>query len=284
MQPTGDDAISESTLRAADCHAHVFGEATYAFAANPAYLPDPIQRGTAKDFLAVLDAHGLTHGLLVAAQPYGRDNRCMLDGIAASGGRLKGVALAGPDIADRELAALADGGVVGIRRNLSTYGMREFTEPGADRLLARIKAMNWFLQIHCEKDELVQAAPLLHQSGVRIMVDHFGRPDPARGLEQPGFATLLEFGRAGNAVVKLSGPFRSSVQGEPYRDVEPFIAAAVDAFTLENCVWGSDWPFVRTERRVDYGANLACLSRWLPDPGDRRQVLWENPMRWFGFR
>jgi hypothetical protein len=65
----------------------------------------------------------------------------MLDGIKASGGRLKGVALVSPDISDRDLVSLADRGVVGIRMNLSTYGLREFTEPGADRWLARIKEM-----------------------------------------------------------------------------------------------------------------------------------------------
>ncbi len=271
-------------VRAADCHAHVFCDASYAFASEPVYIPEPSQRGTAANFLAVLDAHGLTHGLLVAAQPYGHDNRCMLDSISASGGRLKGIALVSPALSDRDLMALADGGVVGIRMNLSTYGMREFTEPGADRLLDRIKAMNWFLQIHCEKDELVQAAPLLRKAGVRIMVDHFGRPDVRRGVMQPGFATLLEFGKAGNAVVKLSGPFRCSVDGAPYRDVDPFIAAAIEAFTLENCVWGSDWPFVRVNERVDYGPGLACLARWLPDPGDRDKVLWKNPARLFGFQ
>jgi len=118
----------------------------------------------------------------------------------------------------------------------------------------------------------------------RIMVDHFGRPDLRRGLAQPGFATLLEFGRSGNAVVKLSGPFHCSSQGLPYFDVDPFIAAAIDAFTLENCVWGSDWPFVRVNERVDYGPGLACLTRWLPDRNDRHQILWENPARLFGFR
>lgn len=273
-----------SIVRAVDCHAHVFCDASYAFAAEPVYVPGPSQRRAAANFLAVLDAHGLSHGLLVAAQPYGNDNRCMLDGIAASGGRLKGIALVSPTISDRDLESLADGGVVGIRMNLSTYGMRELTEPGADRLLARIKAMNWFLQIHCEKDELVEAAPLLRKSGVRIIVDHFGRPDVQRGVEQPGFATLLEFGKAGNAVVKLSGPFRCSLEGVPYRDVDPFIAAAIEAFTLGHCVWGSDWPFVRMDERVDYGPGLACLTRWLPDREDRSKVLWENPARLFGFR
>ena len=38
-----------------------------------------------------------------------------------------------------------------------------------------------------------------------------------------------------HAVVKLSGPFRSSVAGPPYRDVDPFIAAQVLSATLNAC-------------------------------------------------
>ncbi len=69
----------------------------------------------------------------------------------------------------------------------------------------------------------------------------------------------------------------------PYRDVDPFIAAAIDAYTLDRCVWGSDWPFVRTEERVDYGPPLACLRRWLPAEADRHTVLWRTPAWLFGF-
>jgi predicted TIM-barrel fold metal-dependent hydrolase len=268
---------------AADCHAHVFGGDAYPFAAASVYRPEPSQRGTPRAFLAVLQAHGLTHGLLVAAQPYGDDNRCMLDAIAASAGRFKGIALVRPDIADRQLAALADAGVIGIRFNLSTWGLRELTEPGADRLLARVRELGWFLQIHCAGDELAAAAPLLRRAGVRVMIDHFGRPDLARGLGQPGFAALFALGASGQAVVKLSGAFRVSREGPPYRDVDPYIAAAIEAFTLDHCVWGSDWPFVRVEERIDYGPQLACVARWLPDPQDQRKLLWDNPARLFGF-
>ena len=105
-----------------------------------------------------------------------------------------------------------------------------------------------------------------------------------RGIAHPGFAALLAFGREGNTIIKLSGPFRCSVEGYPYRDVDPFIEAAIAAFTLENCVWGSDWPFVRVEQRIDYGPQLFCLPRWLPDPKDRTKVLWENPARLFGVK
>ena len=207
----------------------------------------------------------------------------MLDGLADSDGRLKGIALVEPHVTDRELMRLADQGVVGIRINLTTHGMTPLTEPGSDRLLRRVREMNWFVEIHCEKDELVEAAPLLRTAGVRIVIDHFGRPDVGRGVGQPGFQALLEFGRTGQAAVKLSGPFRSSAQGFPYRACDPFVAAAIDAFTLENCVWGSDWPFVLMEERLDYGPVFGCLSRWLPDPEDRHTVLWDSPRRLFGF-
>jgi len=273
-----------TAARAADCHAHVFCDQAYPFSPDTLYHPHASQAGTPAKFRAVLDAHGFTHGLLVGAGPYGPDNRCMLSAIANSGGRFKGIALVTPALADRELAALADGGVVGIRVNLMGHGMRPLIEPGAERLLARVKELQWFLQIHCQKDELVEAAPILRKAGVRVMIDHFGRPDVARGVSQPGFRALLEFGRSGNAVVKLSGPFRSSGEGYPYRDVDPFIAAAIEAYTLERCVWGSDWPYVRMDERMDYGPPLTCLPRWLPDPEDRRKVLWDTPARLFGFQ
>jgi predicted TIM-barrel fold metal-dependent hydrolase len=54
---------------AADCHAHVFCGARYPYDPATVYEPPPSQAGTTAKFLAVLDAHGMTHGLLVGAGP-----------------------------------------------------------------------------------------------------------------------------------------------------------------------------------------------------------------------
>jgi predicted TIM-barrel fold metal-dependent hydrolase len=269
-------------VAAADCHAHIFGPG-HPFAADLVYTPHPTQCGTGAQFRAVLDAHGFTHALLVAAQPYKYDNTCLLQAIADSGGQFKGIALVRADASAHELRDLAERGIIGLRFNLSSFGMREFSEPGADRLLAQARELGWFLQIHYEHDELVAAMPYVRRAGLRIMIDHFGRPEPARGLDQPGFAALLELGRSGENVVKLSGPFRSSREGYPYRDIDPYVSACLAAFTPARCVWGSDWPFVRVDERIDYGPPLSCLERWLPDEADRRRVLWDTPSRLFGF-
>jgi predicted TIM-barrel fold metal-dependent hydrolase len=268
----------------ADCHLHVFCGNRFPLSGDKLYQPHPSQMGTGKDFLAVLDAHGLRHALLVGAGPYGTDNRCMLEAIAASGGRFKGIALVDHDITEKELADLTAQGVVGCRINLFNHGLAPLTDPRAATHLARLREARWFVQVQCGEDQLAEAAPILRKARVKLLVDHFGRPKLDRGIQQPGYQALLEFGREGNTIIKLSGPFRTSAQGYPYRDVDPFIAAAIDAFTLDNCVWGSDWPFVRLDARVDYGPTLNCLGRWLPDPKDRNKVLRDNPARLFGFR
>lgn len=269
---------------AADCHAHVFCGSKYPHAPDALYAPDVSQAGTGGKFLDVLDAHGFTHGLLVGAGVYGEDNRCLVSACAISGGRFKGIALVRPRVSDQALSDLHDAGVVGVRMNIMNHGLEPLVEPGAEKLLARLKEMGLFVQIQVTGDQLLEALPILNKSGVRILVDHIGRPDLKRGVSQPGFQKLLELGRSGNAVVKLSGPFRSSVEGYPYRDVDPFVEAAIEAFTMDNCIWGSDWPFVRMDERMDYGLSLVPLVRWLPDAENRRKILWTNPQRLFGFK
>lgn len=269
---------------AADCHAHVFCGNKYPHAPEALYAPDVSQAGTANKFLDVLDAHGFTHGLLVGAGVYGDDNRCLVSACAASDGRFKGIALVRPQVSDKTLGEMDAEGVVGVRMNIMNHGLEPLIEPGAEALLARLREMNWFVQIQVTGDQLVEALPILEKSRVRILVDHIGRPDLKRGLTQPGFQKLLKLGKSGNAVVKLSGPFRSSVEGYPYRDVDPYVEAAIEAFTIDNCIWGSDWPFVRMDERMDYGLGLVPLARWFPDPEIRRRVLWKNPQRLFGFK
>ena len=150
-QPAATDPGSPFAMTApgaADCHAHIFCGTTYPFSPETVYVPHPTQTGTAAQFLAVLNAHGFTHGLLVGAGPYGPDNRCMLDAIAGSGGRFKGIALVKASVSQSELADLADRGVVGVRINLLNHGLKPLIEPGADRMLAYLKEMKLFAQIH----------------------------------------------------------------------------------------------------------------------------------------
>ena len=49
----------------------------------------------------------------------------------------------------------------------------------------------------------------------------------------------------------------------PFEDCWPFVRALVDAFTLDHCMWASDWPYLRAQERQDYGP-LVQLAAAVP--------------------
>jgi predicted TIM-barrel fold metal-dependent hydrolase len=270
-------------MPAVDCHAHVLDLARFPVGDSRGFDIQPNEHGTGAEYAAVLDAHGIGHALLInPLGGYGTDSRCMLATIAESKGRFKGIALLRPDASNHDVQALVDGGVIGIRFNLNFEKSPSLYGPAGERAIAIAREARWIVQVHYEGDTLVPALPILRAARVPVVIDHLGRPDTALGLDQPGFRALLELGREG-AIVKLSGGFRSSKTGPPYRDLDPFVEALVKAFTIDRCVWGSDWPFLRAHRRVDYGPQLTELARWVPDPAERARVLMHNPTRIFGF-
>jgi len=186
-----------------------------------------------------------------------------LPALAGSAGRFKGIALVGPGADERELAALADAGVVGIRFNLSSFGMREFTEAGAERLLAQVREIGWFLQNPLRGRRTAAAMPILPRCRVRVMIDHFGRPDIAHGLDQPGFAALLELGRAERQRVNF--PVRSAARAKVTRIMTsiPSSRRPSTPYTLDRCVWARTGPSCGWTNVSDYAPPLACLRRWL---------------------
>ena len=116
------------------------------------------------------------------------------------------------------------------------------------------------------------------------MIDHFGRPDVARGIDHPGFQTLLEFGRNGDAVVKLSGRSAPPARAIRYRDVDPFVDGRDRGLRDRPLRLGLRLALRAHERARRLRPALACLAALAPRRGDRRKVLWDNPARLFGFR
>ena len=118
---------------------------------------------------------------------------------------------------------------------------------------------------------------------MRVLVDHCGRPTVDDGVDERGFRALLELGATRRAFVKLSGFVKFSRKPAPYDDARPFVGALVDAFSLDHCLWASDWPYLRAPVHVDYGVLLQVALALFPDAADRRKLMWETPRHLFGF-
>lgn len=266
-----------------DTHAHIIDPRRFPFTDGPGYKPSADEAGTAEEFIGVLDAHHVAHGLLVQPSGYGTDNRAMLDAMARFPGRFKAIAVIDPETPEAELGRLGDRGVVGVRFNLQSYRADALAGAAAARSLARLEAMGWFAQVFADDAQWAEIAGVLARSRVKVLVDHFGIRNAANGVKQPGFQAVLGLGRAGKAWVKLSAPFRIADRKNGFADLDPVAAALLEAFGIEGCIWGSDWPFINLPGGFRYDRALWALERFLPEPAQRRQVLWQNPMGLFGF-
>ncbi len=265
-----------------DCHCHVIDPARFPFAADTKYRPAGAEIAPVEHLLRIMDRHGVEHALIVGTNSgYGTDLSPVLDAMARGAGRFKGIAVVANDITVSDLARLKTRGIIGVAFNAPFHGVGHYAK--TDDLLRKMVDLDMILDLQVRGDELLFFLPAIERSMVRLVIDHCGRPVPGAGLTQPGFQALLGLGRAGRASVKLSGFSQFSGQSYPYDDSAPAVAALLDAFTPDRCVWGSDWPFLRAPDRIDYGPLLDRMDTLVPDATMRRAVLWDTPRRLFGF-
>lgn len=265
-----------------DCHVHVLDPDRFPYAADTHYRPAGQETGTFEQLIALLDAYGTRHALIVGPNSgYGLDNRCLLDALARGNGRFRGIAVVRNDASASELTRLKEAGIVGVAWNATFYGVPYYAD--AAPLLARLRDLDLCMSLQVEHDQLVALAPMLRAAGTRVLIDHCGRPTAVAGLEQPGFRAVQDLAASGNAYVKLSGVSKITREAFPYASAQPYLEALLAAFTPERCLWASDWPYLRAAARMDYGVLLRHIERILPDPLVRRRVLWETPKTLLGF-
>jgi len=265
-----------------DTHCHLFDPQRFPYAADVQYRPQGQEIGDQASFERLMACFGVRHALLVGPNSgYNFDNRYLLHAIATGAGRFKGIAVVPGDTGSDTLADLKAKGIVGIAFNLALHGSAYYL-PTLPRMLQQLEQLGLWAQLQVTGDQLLDILPLLDRSGARLLVDHCGRPEVERGLAQPGFQALLALGRERRVVVKLSGQVKFSNERFPFADTQPYVEALLDAFGLEQCLWASDWPYLRAPLRLDYGPMLQHWEQLL-DARQRRQIMWDNPLRCFGF-
>jgi len=274
--------VSGKAAQIVDCHVHLFDPERFPY--SPAtHQPQPNDSAPVQDLIAVMDAHEISQAVVVnPTVGYGTTNAVTQAAIAQYPDRLAGIAVVDLDVTPAQLSTLKANGFLGIRLDLLEIDMDSFFVRGSNYLgLIREHAM--ILQVQTENNLLVPVIDLLKTEAGTMVFDHMGRPDLTRGLKQSGFCALCDLANLDNVFVKLSGPFRFSKTGFPYPDVDRYAHTLVDAYGPERCVWGSDWPFVCMDRRLDYGPALDTLERLIPDKKACQCVLWDTPHRLFGF-
>ena len=280
---------------ACDCHTHIHGDTReFPMFSGRVYTPEA---ALPEEMAQLHKTLRMQRVVIVTPSIYATDNSATLWGMKARGADARGVAVIDDKTPDSELDAMARAGVRGIRLNLATGGGND---PAAGRqrfesAAERVKARGWHVQMYTNLAVISALKDAVAASPVPVVFDHFGGAKAALGVDQPGFADLLQLVRSGKAYVKISGAYRASERGPDYRDATP-LAQALIAANPERIVWGTDWPHpnsgpipgygkmdVRPFYAIDDGLLLNQLPAWAPDAALRKTILVDNPARLYGF-
>jgi predicted TIM-barrel fold metal-dependent hydrolase len=205
----------------------------------------------------------------------------MLDAIAKGEGRFKGVAIIDLEADVATLKEFQAQGIVGAAIN-PTFHDNDYYKH-ADGLMKRLADLDMFLNLQVENDQFLMYEPWIERIPVKVLIDHAGRPTPPAGLSQPAFAAMLRLAKTGRVNVKISGYLKFAKLPYPFEDCWPFVRAVVEAFTLDHCMWASDWPYLRAPQRQDYGPLVQLAGQLFPNANERRKLFWDTPNRLFKF-
>lgn len=260
-----------------DCHAHIF----------QADLPlsdrawnRPSYGFSARQYLDLLDAHGVHFGIVAGISISGYYNDYMIEELRVNP-RLRGTAILPPTTDRYTLDRMKADGVVGVRLQLArSTELPDLSTEDYRLFLHRVADLDWHVHVAVEGDRLEPVIAQLEASGVKIVIDHFGHPDPALAENCPGFAVTLRSVQKGRTWVKMSGDYRLHDlmgEGAPIEPNGEALANRVAPILLaeigpERLLWGSDAPFVGHEDRTSFDAALAALERWVPDADQRRTL------------
>ena len=273
---------------ACDTHFHVFGPPDrFPFAATRRYEPPA---GPIEHYFAMQRVTGLERGVVVQPSAHGLDPSAMLDAIARSGGRLKGVVNMDARTSDAELDRLKAAGIVGARFSLMSD--RPGDRAAIEHAVPRLERLGWSLDLHIEAQHLLANADFIRGLPVTTVIDHMGRPHVQEGVEQPSFQLVLDLARDNrfwfkiSALDKLSAdPIANVPDGIPFKDTIPF-ARALIAVAPHRVIWGTDWPHGNTFELgcvPNEGALLDLIREIAGDEGTLERILCGNPARLYGF-
>lgn len=274
-------ASSSSEVKGIDSHAHIFSR-RLKLAEVHRYVPD--YDATLKTYLSLLRAHGLSGAVLIQPSFLGTDNSFLLSALKGRSHILRGVVVIDPAIDLRSLEQMKRAGAVGIRLNLFGFPDPDLSGLQWQRVLGKVKELDWQVEVHAEAHRLPALLKPLLRTVSKIVVDHFGRPDPALGTRDPGFQYLLSTADTRRVWVKISGTYRNGPNGVGERIALEAVPILKHAFSLDRMLWGSDWPHTQFEDKVNYETAFQFLLKMLPKEQEREVVLKSAPAALFGFQ
>lgn len=251
-----------------DCHVHVFDE-------NEHVAPGHYQVKTCslQSLEAIAGRHGVGHLVLVQPSVYGSNNRLLLDALAESGGRHRGVIIASAGMSAASLDDMHKLGVRGVRVNLVSPVGNEWL--AVEPILPHLRRLGWHVEWYAKPVHLEAIIQLHDKWRVPCVLAHLAGLT-ASDCADAALWRQLDSLAAQGGWIKVSAMYRLGAE-PPYDELDPLLLRMTTLFG-EKTLWGSDWPHtsLSDEQKPVYPDLWTPLKRVLPER--MQAILTTNPV------
>lgn len=120
--------------------------------------------------------------------------------------------------------------------------------------------------------------------GVKIVIDHLGKPDLRLPDPWPEFRKMFRLKRFPQVWVSASEPYELSLTKQyPYKDTYPFFKAVYEEFGPKQLIWGTGYPRPRWELPMDKELEFVDVHLDFYTDEDRELLLGRNALRIWKF-
>jgi predicted TIM-barrel fold metal-dependent hydrolase len=265
-----------------DCHVHVIDPANFPYRNDVVYSRPARKSARPAQFRHVMDCYNVKHAPAGAAEFRLRKRQFL----HARRDRERRGAVQGhrhhrSRCGCATLKQFKARGIIGAAINPTFHG-NDYLQ-ACLRPDERLADLDMYFNLQVENDQFLMYAPWIEEIPVKVLIDHVGRTDPSGWSRSTSLCVHSAPCRnrpRERQVVRLPEicPVSLSV-----RRLLAFVRALVNAFTLDHCVWSSDWPYLRAQERQDYGPLVQLAGQLFPNASDRRKLFWDTPNRLFKF-
>jgi predicted TIM-barrel fold metal-dependent hydrolase len=273
-----------------DTHMHVWkiDPPRYTLEQTLADVPLPTTDAPIEDLLADNTAAGVAHTVLVQPSTSGWNNRYVVESAVAQPGLFVAHGLIDPDSRQNaaDLRRWMMAGMAGFRLNLvRDKDPAWVSAPRNYPLWEAAQDLGAVINVQMHPPQAWRLLEIANRyPGVKVIVDHLGKPDITEPPPYNYFANILALSDLPNTYVKISAlSLASRTKAYPYRDVFPWVKMLYEAFGASRLLWGTGYP--GAHRALPLDKELEIITQHLPFllEDDKQWILGRTAMTIWAF-
>jgi predicted TIM-barrel fold metal-dependent hydrolase len=297
LRPAGGAAEEPQKGPVIDTHMHVWSDDPdkfpFAHPYDPKFTP-PKLAASLDRVVKEMDAHGVSHCVLVQTIYHGWDNSYLAHCLKAEPKRFRGQGLidpTDPDVATKLEEVMKVPGMAGVRFSPIYYkGKDDWLDAKAsDALWKKAEELGAVFNFFIASEQLPKLENMVKRfPKVRVVIDHLARVDLEGKGAEAETKKLLALAKYPNVYVKVSElMILSPSKKYPYRDTYPLVKSVSESFGADRLLWGTGFPGATRAQaeRPSLEEELGLIRKEIPffSAEDRAKILGGNAAKLWGF-